>query len=138
MSDIILLDETFYVNKIDTSRYDRVSRIEGKSQAGDLQITLDVNTQIYPLENDDTIFLQIVTTLNPDGSDSKTWRAQKSGERSLADDWEYVCYGKIYRFDEGKDDKVYVQPDKNHLIDLVRYIFPLEDYYYGLKEAIEN
>jgi len=37
------------------------------------------------------------------------WRDVAKGEPTLADHYEYVCHGKIYRFEEGAEDilKVY-------------------------------
>jgi len=49
-----------------------------------------------------------VSTLNLDGSkdDEKgSWRENR-GEQTLADLWDYVCYGKVYRFEEGADGEV--------------------------------
>jgi len=28
------------------------------------------------------------------------------GEASVADDYDYVCHGKVYRFEEGDDEKM--------------------------------
>jgi DNA-directed RNA polymerase I, II, and III subunit RPABC3 len=43
--------------------------------------------------------------LNLDGtkdeSKSGGWREKQPGESDLSDGWEYVCYGKVYKFDEG-------------------------------------
>ena len=37
-----------------------------------------------------------------------SWRPPKQGERSLADDYDYVMYGTVYKFEEGSDDKISV------------------------------
>jgi len=49
------------------------------------------------------------SSLRLDGKEDKGWRDLGRGERTLADDYDYVCYGKVYRFDEGVSgkDRVY-------------------------------
>lgn len=51
----------------------------------------------------------LASTLSLDGSkdDSQTkgWRDVARGiEPSLADEYDYVCHGKIYRFEEGDEE----------------------------------
>jgi len=48
-----------------------------------------------------------------DGKEDKGWRELGKGERALADDYDYVCYGKVYQFDQGINDttdRVYIPP----------------------------
>ncbi len=108
MADTLLLDELFTVTSVDSERYDRVSRITADSSSmPSVHMTLDINSEIYPLREGETVSTQITSTLALDGSkDTKAWRESRPGERTLADDYEYVCYGKVYRFDEGKDDNI--------------------------------
>lgn len=63
----------------------------------------------------ETIQLVLASTLALDGSkdDGKGWRdisaaQQRSGETTLADMFDYVCHGKIYRFEEGDGENMYV------------------------------
>lgn len=53
----------------------------------------------------------LASTLSLDGSkdDSATkgWR-DLGMEPSLADEYDYVCHGKIYRFEEGDEETMYV------------------------------
>jgi DNA-directed RNA polymerase I, II, and III subunit RPABC3 len=65
---------------------------------------------VYPLEKDEVISLNLSSSLRLDGKEDKGWRDLQRGERTLADDYDYVCYGKVYRFDEGikGTDRVYV------------------------------
>jgi len=41
------------------------------------------------------------SSLRLDGKEDKGWKDLGRGERTIADDYDYVCYGKVYRFDEG-------------------------------------
>ena len=50
------------------------------------------------------------STLSLDGTkdDEKGWRDMaKRDEITLAQQYDYVCYGKVYRFEEGKDVSTY-------------------------------
>jgi DNA-directed RNA polymerase I, II, and III subunit RPABC3 len=102
-SDSQLFLDTFTINSFDQSKYDRVARIKGISSDQTTEFSLDINTDLYRLSDGETIELSLVSTLNLDGSkdDEKgTWR-DNAGESTLADLWDYVCYGKVYRFEEG-------------------------------------
>jgi DNA-directed RNA polymerases I, II, and III subunit RPABC3 len=85
-----------------------VARIKATSLSSDLSLILDVNSELYPLQKDEIISLNLSSSLRLDGKEDKGWRTIGRGERTLADDYDYVCYGKIYRFDEGSNgsDKV--------------------------------
>jgi DNA-directed RNA polymerases I, II, and III subunit RPABC3 len=126
-SEITLLDEMFRIDDVDSSKYDKgtlppqpshplhsakwlVSRIKGSSQSSDLNLILDINSEIFPLQKDEVISLNLSSSLRLDGKEDKGWRDLGRGEASLADDYDYVCYGKVYRFDEGVKgtDRVYI------------------------------
>ena len=56
----------------------------------------------------DRLQILLASTLALDGSkdDGKGWRDISRGEASVADDYDYVCHGKIYRFEEGDDENM--------------------------------
>jgi hypothetical protein len=104
MADAQLYEDTFSVDSIDNGNYDRVTRITSTCSDGTTVLTLDVNTDLYPLATGDSFSLLLASTLNLDGSKEEadaSWREQRGP--SLADGWDYVCYGKIYKFDESED-----------------------------------
>lgn len=128
-SEITLLDEMFKIDEVDDARYDRgtqpsffsiisklciVSRIKASSPSSDLNLILDLNSELYPLQKDEIISLNLSSSLRLDGKEDKGWRDLGRGERTLADDYDYVCYGKVYRFDEGVkgSDRVYALYDE--------------------------
>ena len=59
---------------------------------GALPFSIEVRTQSH---------LELSSSLRLDGKEEKGWRETGGGERTFADDYDYVCYGKVYRFDEG-------------------------------------
>jgi DNA-directed RNA polymerase I, II, and III subunit RPABC3 len=89
-----------------------VSRITGIRD--DLKFTLDINCEIYPVLVDDTVQLSVASTLSLDGmvatKESEAakggWRETRGGETTLADQYDYVCYGKMYRCEEGKNENM--------------------------------
>ncbi|KAH6663113.1 UDP-glucose 4-epimerase Gal10 [Halenospora varia] len=115
-TDAQLFEDTFHIENIDSSKYDRVSRLAGRSTTGsEVSMTLDINSQIYPVAVNDTLRVVLASTLSLDGTkdDSKGWRdvGAGEGETTLADLFDYVCHGKIYKFEEGNDGmniKVYI------------------------------
>ncbi|KAF2873449.1 RNA polymerase Rpb8 [Massariosphaeria phaeospora] len=109
MADAQLFEETFNVTSINSEKYDRVSRISGTSTDSTVSMTLDINHELFDVKVGDNINMVLATTLNLDGSknDEKGWReAGKGGEATLADMFDYVCYGKNYRFVDGEGDTV--------------------------------
>ncbi|KAH7433218.1 hypothetical protein KP509_07G059800 [Ceratopteris richardii] len=64
-----------------------------------MYMLLDVNTDIYPLQVDDKFTMALSSTLSLDGTpDDATF--DQSGRKSLADKYEYVMYGKLYKFSD--------------------------------------
>lgn len=104
MSDAQLYEDTFTITTLLDQTYDRVARVMGTSADSTTSVTLDINSELYPLNTGENVNMLIATTLNLDGSSedrAKTgWRPPKAGEQTLADLWDYVCYGKVYRHEE--------------------------------------
>ncbi|KAI4214978.1 MAG: hypothetical protein LQ351_002694 [Letrouitia transgressa] len=110
MGDASLYNDTFTITDVNSEKYDRVSRLKGNTENGDTEFTLDINTDLYECAVGEHIQVLIASTLSLDGSkdDNKGWRDVGRGEQTLADDWDYVCHGKIYRFEEGDDENIKV------------------------------
>lgn len=101
MSDSLLLDESLRITAVNSAKYDRVSRIFASRD--DLTFHLDIHHDLFPCAEDETVQLVLATTLSLDGvrdDDTSGWKEMAEGEGSLADGFDYVCYGKVYRFDE--------------------------------------
>ncbi|KAI1235951.1 hypothetical protein DV515_00008633 [Chloebia gouldiae] len=87
----ILFEDIFDVKDIDPEgkKFDRVSRLHCESESFKMDLILDVNIQIYPVDLGDKFRLVIASTLYEDGT-------LDDGE---ADQFEYVMYGKVYRIE---------------------------------------
>jgi DNA-directed RNA polymerases I, II, and III subunit RPABC3 len=105
MSDSVKFDETFSITSINNEKYDRVSRVYGTSSDSSTTFSLDINHELFPLSTGDNVTVCLADTLSLDGSteDMKGWRAVAQGESTLADMYEYVCHGKVYKFEDGGD-----------------------------------
>lgn len=106
MSDPVLFEDTFTVTAVNSEKYDRVSRINCTSTDQMTTFTLDVNTELYACAPGESLSLALASTLALDGKDDSAggrgaWRDVGMGEQTLANDYDYVCHGKVYRFEEG-------------------------------------
>lgn len=68
-----------------------------------LSIELDVNTDIYPMEEQAFYKLVLATSVNADGSDTfdvirYETEGSANGLGALIDQYEYVMHGKIYKY----------------------------------------
>lgn len=100
----ILFEDMFYVDSVDDGRYNKVSRITGQSSTSqDIKITLDINKELFPVRNNDSLSIVLSSSLGNESSmltSSGSWRPPKPSDKSLADDYDYVMYGTVYKFEE--------------------------------------
>ena len=106
--DSTLFEDHFTVTNYDQSKYDRVARISAISADSQTALTLDINIELYPMQSGDRFSMLLASTLSLDGNKddvSKGWR-DVGNESTLADMWDYVCHGKIYKFEDADDGQV--------------------------------
>ncbi|UZJ51875.1 hypothetical protein CBS101457_001195 [Exobasidium rhododendri] len=115
MADPVLFDTQFTVNAIDPDgkKFERVSRIIGHSSSLDMKLSLDVAVDIYPISVAQNLTLQIASSLGRSTgegeggeNDRDAWRLEGGG--GLADEFDYVMYGKIYKYDDSPSETVTV------------------------------
>lgn len=99
-------------------KFDRVSRLYARSKNYDMDLTLDYNIELFPLVNGDSFAMALASSLSRDGGaptadgedgedkDRDVWRPDGKGRRGLEEDYDYVMYGKVYKFDTGSSDVV--------------------------------
>jgi DNA-directed RNA polymerase I, II, and III subunit RPABC3 len=103
MADAQLYEESFQVTQVNKDVYDRVHRLDATSLDNTTKLILDINSELYPIETNENIQVLVASTLNLDGSKDEIasgWRGNKANETSLADMWDYVCYGKVYKVED--------------------------------------
>lgn len=110
-----LFDDIFQVQDVDAARYNRVARVEATSTTSqDIKITFDINSDLYPVKKDDVLTITLASSLSLDEDEdiktatTESWRPPKAGDKSLADDYDYVMYGTVYKFEETTADKTSV------------------------------
>jgi DNA-directed RNA polymerase I, II, and III subunit RPABC3 len=70
-----------------------------------MDLVLDVNSELYPVNVNEKIRLVLTRSLSLTGSTGESdgyYDASRHGPnttRSLADDYDYVMFGKCYKFD---------------------------------------
>lgn len=106
MSDPILFEDAFTVEEVNSEKYDRVSRLKCKSNDQATIFTLDINHELFPCSVGESVSLALASTLSLDEKDEAAggkgaWRDVGLGDQGLAADYDYVCHGKAYRFEEG-------------------------------------
>jgi len=99
----VLFEDIFNVKDIDPEgkKFDRVSRLHCESESFKMDLILDINSWLYPMELGDKFRLVLATTLREDGyPDSGDWNPQGlDTDGSRADSFEYVMSGKVYRIE---------------------------------------
>lgn len=103
--DSTLFEESFTITEYDQSKYDRVARISAISLDSQTALTLDINIELYPMQKGESFTMLLASTLSLDGNkedESKGWR-DVGNESTLADMFDYVCHGKIYKFEDVED-----------------------------------
>ena len=82
-----------------------VSRLHCESESFKMDLILDVNSQIYPVELGDKFRLVLASTLKEDGTPDDGEFNPNDMAPNRADQFEYVMHGKVYRI-EGDDGAV--------------------------------
>jgi DNA-directed RNA polymerase I, II, and III subunit RPABC3 len=68
-----------------------------------MDLILDVNSDLYNVGVDDKLAVVLTRSLvggERGGNDDGYWDPAQYQQKSLADDYEYVMFGKVYKFDE--------------------------------------
>ncbi|CAG60831.1 uncharacterized protein GVI51_J03905 [Nakaseomyces glabratus] len=114
-----LFDDIFTISEVDPGRYNNVCRIEaGSTTQEQCKLTLDINTNLFPVQVNEQLTVTVASSLDVDDDDkakvndstgaSRSWRPPQPGDRSLADDYDYVMHGTAYKFEEVSKDVIAV------------------------------
>lgn len=69
-----------------------------------MELTLDFNVELFPLQKEQTFALALASSLARDGpsvgadetdNERDVWRPDGKGQRGLEEDYDYVMYGKV-------------------------------------------
>ncbi|TFJ87185.1 hypothetical protein NSK_001517 [Nannochloropsis salina CCMP1776] len=95
-----LFDDTFVITGLNPhkKRFARVDRLVGRSTLFEMDLILDINSEIYQVRQDDEIALMLAHTPYSDGKlDPKEYQHDMSS--TLMDQYEYVTYGKVFKIE---------------------------------------
>lgn len=102
-----VIEDIFTVSKVDPDgkKFDRVSRLILTSEALHLTMLLDVNVELYPMRQGERFSVALSKTISLDGQvgpmDDGLWHPNPGP--TLADQYEYVMWGKAFKMEEAKD-----------------------------------
>ncbi|XP_073279832.1 DNA-directed RNA polymerases II and V subunit 8A-like [Primulina huaijiensis] len=101
-----LFEDIFQVEALDPDDkiFDKASRIAARSEQFDMLLHLDVNTEIYPMYVGDKFMMVLASTLNLDGTPDSGFYTP-GNRKSLADKFDYVMQGKLYKISEETKEK---------------------------------
>ncbi|CAM9691416.1 unnamed protein product [Choristocarpus tenellus] len=109
----VLFEDIFEVNRLnpDGKKFDRVNRLSCRGVTYDMDLLLDINCEIYKVKEADRLTLMLASTLDISGKpDDGTYRPL-GDEVTLADKFEYVMHGRIFKCEHAGDNKVQVGQD---------------------------
>merc|ERR1712170_282109 len=101
-----LLDDNMEVEFVDKEgkRFNKVSRIEAKSfDESEIFLVLDYNSDVFSLPKKAKFNLCITETLEYNFHELLHNEFKQLVRPTLADEFEYVMYGKVFRIAQGKD-----------------------------------
>jgi DNA-directed RNA polymerases I, II, and III subunit RPABC3 len=105
-----LFEDNLRITEIDKDgkAFDKVSRVEGITEDSNCKIVLDVNTDVYPVSKENYYTILITKSLNADGTPSANTFSidMYTKKNSLMDKYDYVTYGKIFKYSEETNGKV--------------------------------
>lgn len=120
MTDL-LLDDVFETTAVDPDgkKFDRVSRIQAKSDNFDMRLLLDVNIELYPIQTGQKFTLALAKSIALDVSGAPmeadaAWRPDAGP--TLADKYEYVMYGRVFKFEDLSSSRMYVSSHEDLIL----------------------
>ena len=97
-----LVSSNYTVEAVDREGkvFDNVSRIYARSENGDLELQLDINSQIYSLRVGDhfTMSIDVEISKAKTTSTNEHWHPSMI-ENTTVSQYEYVMHGIVYRFE---------------------------------------
>ncbi|CAH0515896.1 unnamed protein product [Peronospora belbahrii] len=95
-----LFEDIFEVRQVnpDGKKFDKVTRVVCKGVSYELELTLDINSEVCRLRQNEKFTLALVSTLDLEGKpDDGTFN--QSDKPTLLDRYDYGMYGKVFQYD---------------------------------------
>eukprot|EP00914_Ancora_sagittata_P029461 GHVO01058264.1.p2 GENE.GHVO01058264.1~~GHVO01058264.1.p2 ORF type:complete len:141 (+),score=28.84 GHVO01058264.1:100-522(+) len=92
-----LLEDRFYIRSVDTSKFEKVGRLKAKSLGFDIEMQLDVNIDVFPVRERESISVGFAQHTSEDTS---IGASMDQSLQSLMDCYNCVMYGRIFNIEE--------------------------------------
>ena len=88
-----------------------MSRLYARSKNHDMDMTLDYNVELFPLQEGQSVAMALASSLMPSGrgdavegedKDRHVWRPDGKGVKGLEEEYDYVMYGKVSSSSQGQ------------------------------------
>mmetsp|Transcript_14225 Transcript_14225/g.20114 ORF Transcript_14225/g.20114 Transcript_14225/m.20114 type:complete len:187 (-) Transcript_14225:43-603(-) len=101
-SKSFLFEDDFYVMAMNPGgkKFDRVNRLQAKANTFEMELLLDIHSELYQVRQGDRINVAIATTLSLDGGQEDGNYVPIEGELTLADDYKYVMHGRVFKHEQ--------------------------------------
>jgi DNA-directed RNA polymerases I, II, and III subunit RPABC3 len=95
-----LLEDTFEIIEVDPDgkKFDKVSRLVCRGESYDMDLVLDVHSDLFKVRPQDKFKMMIASTLRLDGAPESDEYEDLRGP-SLLEKYQYVMYGQVFRFE---------------------------------------
>ena len=103
-----VFEEIVEINSIDKDIkvFDKVQRCEGVTRDTNYYITMDINSEIYPMKVDSAYNIVLAKSIYNDGSPTPkdfNYELFASSKSTLMDNFDYVMCGKVFQFSKETD-----------------------------------
>ncbi|TRM65768.1 RNA polymerase [Schizophyllum amplum] len=110
-SSNIIFDDIFAIEDIDRAgkKFDRgafcalAAMVQVKNY--EMELELDFNVELFPLSQGDHVAVALASSLRRGGGQQNAWRPGISANPGLEEDYDYVMFGKIYKYDESTGER---------------------------------
>ena len=106
----IIFEDTILLNEIDKVGrfFEKVSRVDAISEVYDCKLSFDVNVDAYPIQKGAYYSFVLAKSLNTDGMASPNTFSYDlyTKKNTLLEKYDYVMYGKIFKYNEENDGKI--------------------------------
>ncbi|KAF8817838.1 Dna-directed Rna polymerase II RPBABC8 [Cardiosporidium cionae] len=100
----VLFEDRMEISSTDSSKFERISRLRGKSTAFDAEIELDINSDLFPVTNQENLYICLSNDiLQQKRSDIQHW--DRSTQLPVLDDFDYCMFGKIFKMEEPSSER---------------------------------
>eukprot|EP01071_Lankesteria_metandrocarpae_P001082 Lankesteria_metandrocarpae@DN1265_c0_g1_i1.p1 len=93
-----IFEDRLLVRSLDNSKFEKVSRIKGKSSAFDADVVLDIHRELFPVSVKESMDLGLATQVTGTGNEGSA--VIEGSSYSLMDEYDYVMYGKVFKTED--------------------------------------